>query len=54
MKEGHLLNGLEESGSGELTCILDFIMCQKMEMNSAADCAPALAAASLLRDLRSA
>ena len=29
-------------------------MCQRMEMNSLADGAPALAAASLLKDLRSA
>lgn len=53
VEKGCLLNNLEQSSSGEQTCILDFIMCQRMKMNSPADCTPALTAASLLKDLHS-
>lgn len=54
VKKRCLLNNLEESSSGELMRILDFIMRRKMNVSSPADRAPALAAASVLRDLRSA
>lgn len=54
VKEGCLLNNLDHSGSGELTRILDFITRQKIKTNGPLMAPPALTAASLLRDLRSA